>query len=200
MDVFIFGAGGFAKEVMLLCEDCGYKVIGFIDFNNGVLCDKPIFTEDIITNIKKDAVYFVIGIGDSNIRKKIYNKYKKLNWINVIHPSVNFNYRYNNIGIGNVICKNSIITVDTIIGDFNQINLSCTIGHDTKIGSYNTLSPDVNISGNVNIGDNCYFGTNSVVIEKINIKNDIVIGASGCVVKDVLAAGTYVGIPCKKIK
>ena len=78
MDICIFGAGGFAKEVMLLCEESGYNVIGFIDLNIGLLYDKPIFTEDIIEKIKND-VSFVIGIGDGHVRKKIYNKYSYLN-------------------------------------------------------------------------------------------------------------------------
>ena len=50
------------------------------------------------------------------------------------------------MGKGNIVCAGNILTVDITLGDFNIINLDCTVGHDAVLHSYVTVYPSVNIS------------------------------------------------------
>lgn len=174
----IIGKGGFAREVAGYC------------FTTALLIDSR--EKDLI---KQEPT--VIGIGDGDIRKKIFGEFPDLPYICIFRGT---QYGENRIGKGSIVCPGTIITTNVQIGEHVIINLNCTIGHDVVIKDFTTLSPGVNVSGNVEIGECCYIGTNAVIREKIKICDDVTIGAGGVVVKDITEPGVYVGNPVKKIK
>ena len=74
--------------------------------------------------------------------KKIQTKIsvnKHLKYPNLIHPNVVGDWERIKIGIGNVICASNTLTTNIVFGDFNIVNLDCTIGHDVVIGNYNVI-------------------------------------------------------------
>lgn len=195
--ICIFGSGGFAKEVYALALDCGYRVSAFIDVEERPdILGKPVKTIEYYNSEKHVGV---IGIGSPKIREKIVKENPNIEWISLIHPNVVISKLNVVIGKGAVICANTIITVDVIIGDFVQFNLATTIGHDNNIGDYFTTAPGVHISGNCNIGDYVYFGTGSSIKERINVCSDVVIGAGSCVLKTIETPGVYIGTPAKML-
>jgi sugar O-acyltransferase (sialic acid O-acetyltransferase NeuD family) len=216
----IFGNGGFAHEVIsMLITSTLFKKIDYIVVPDGNLDigktyrDIPIISESEFFNVwctyndsKRWWVDIYITIGNPQIRKKVYDKIMSHNILrvdfpNLIHSTVKFNEYHVKLGTGNIICEGTIFTTDINIGDFNHINLSCTIGHDVEINNFVTLSPAVNISGKVKIDECCFFGTNSCVLEDLHIESYNTIGAGAVVTKDIKENfGTYVGIPAKKIK
>jgi sugar O-acyltransferase (sialic acid O-acetyltransferase NeuD family) len=206
---YIFGTKGFAKEVeFILYDNLGYRAnVVFVAENDSEDLGTSINTRSVISeeeffSITEDVECF-IAVGNPAIKKKIFNKLKdkgNISFPNLIHKSVVLDDRYVQLGIGNIVCSNVSITTNIKIGNFVHINLNCTVGHDTVIGDFVTCSPACNISGNVEINDLTYLGTNCIIIEKKKIAENVVIGAGCVVVKDLLEAGTYVGMPAKKIK
>jgi len=204
-NICIFGTGGFAKEVFLLAEDCGYYVKSFVGLTEGVLLNKTVITEDQFD--LKEFSDVIVAVGSLLLRKQITEKLIKLevNFATLIHPSSNtmgLSSKNGNvkIGRGSIISANCIITCDIVLGEFSQLNLGTTIGHDVVTGSYFTTAPNVAISGNVNVGNNVSFGTSSSIIENKTICDDVIIGAAACVTKNILESGTYVGVPAIKIR
>lgn len=199
----IFGAGGFAKEVYWLANQCKKEVDAFIDINaGGYCCDgKKIQNEDYFNPAIHTAI---VAVGNPNLRKKITDKiierHGPVVFETLISPSATLMSDGISIGYGSIICANCVITCDVILGQFSQLNLATTIGHDVGTGSYFTTAPGVHISGKLIAGHCVYFGTNASVIEDISICNDVVIGAGACVTKDIKESGTYVGIPAKKLE
>lgn len=202
MKIYIIGCGGFAKEVNFLLKTLKYEICGFIDKNNlnKIFCNLPIIDEDdFLNNYKNENV--CIGIGNPNIIKNIYHKYKNFNFPNIIHPSVIFDEKNIRFGKGNILCAGVNITTDIIIGNLNIFNLNMTIGHDSIIGDFNVFNPSVNISGNCRIGNSNLFGVGSVVIEKKTIGDRNVLGANSTLITNILDDALFVGSPAKeKIK
>jgi len=189
---YIFGNGGFAREVQ------------FILFRNGIQKENIIFIDEqqedkFLQTTNKGQCY--IAVGSPVVREKIYNKlrHKQYEFPNLFDKDSVFHNNLNTIGFGNIFCAGSVVTVDCKIGNFNNFNLLTTVGHDAEIHNFCTFSPGVKISGNSKIKNNCFFGTNSCTIEGTFVNNDITIGAGAVVVKDLKEKGTYVGVPCKKI-
>ena len=207
----IFGASGHAKEIEFLLRLKSGQQNMTPDF---FITDAPftssgrtptITEADFIRKIKScsKAVGAYIGIGNSKIRAKIalkFSDYPLISYPNLITDSVTGDFGNIELGSGNVLFPAVLMTTDIIIGNHNHFNLNTSISHDCTIGDYNTFSPGVRIAGGVTIGNHSFFGVGACVIDKVVIGDDIIVGAGAVVTTDLILAGTYVGVPAKKIK
>ena len=209
--IVIVGAGGFGREVAWLIDRINskekkYEIIGFADDNKvigeAIGNSKVIFTIDELCNYS-DNLSVCVAIGNAKVRKQIIDKLLRnsnISFPNLIDPSVIYSTDEVKMGVGNIICAGTIMTVNISIGDFNIINLDCTIGHDDIINNYITIYPSVNVSGCVVIGNCTEIGTGTQIIQGLSIASDSIIGASAAVVKNLIESGTYVGVPARRIK
>lgn len=203
-DLVIVGSGGFAREVEWLVERINFQkptwnFLGFIDRDNDN--QRVIGDDDFVLNYSKE-LSVAIAIGTSNIREKIYSKYKsnsKIKYPNLLDPDVKYSDKIT-MGEGNIICAGSIMTVDIFLGNCNIINLDCTVGHDAHIDDFVTINPSVNISGNTHISSGCNIGTGTQIIQGLTIGKNTIVGAGAVVSKDLPSNCTAVGVPAKVIK
>lgn len=206
-EVYIIGASGFGREVAWLIEELDeWKVKGFIDDNEAIIGTKinniPVLgTIDFLLD-HKDKINAVIAIGNPSVRSKIVDKLKNnsnIDYPNIIAKDVRISDTCE-IGIGNIICTHTVLTVNITLGNFNHINLDCTVGHDVILNNFVTVYPSVNVSGNVTIGNCSELGTGTQIIQGKKITDNVIVGAGGVVVKDINESGTYVGSPVRRIK
>lgn len=209
--IVIVGAGGFGREVEWLINRINkvkptYEVVGFVDDGkeNGesVGHSTVIFnTDELSKTLEKYSV--AIAIGNAKVRKMLAEKLSTnthLKFPNLIDPSVIYDDEETMLGKGNIICASTIMTVNIKIGNFNIINLDCTIGHDDVLNNYITIYPSVNVSGCVVVDDIVEIGTGTQIIQGLKICSNTIIGASAAVVKSIEESGTYIGVPVKRIK
>lgn len=204
-DIYIVGASGFGREVAWLIEELEtWNIAGFIDDNesiqNTIINNIPVIGNTDFLLDMKDNINVVIAIGNPYIREKIVQKLISKETIcfpNIIAKDVRIS-KYVKMGIGNIICTGTILTTNISLGNFNHINLDCTVGHDVVLNDYITVYPSVNISGNVNIDDYSELGTGSKIIQGKTLAKSVVLGAGAVVVKNLEESGTYVGVPTKK--
>lgn len=207
-NMYIFGASGFSREVADICLELGCSNITFIDNypTDVTYFDFPVISEEEVEKIDLENAYFAIGIGETSIREKIYNKFPHLMYPNIIHPSATFGYKMRDFienTRGNIITAGVRITNNIVIGDFGIYNLNVSIGHDCIINNFVTISPGANVSGNVNIEKKAYIGTGSTILqgrsigEKIIIGENSIVGAGAVVVKSVPPNVVVKGIPAK---
>jgi sugar O-acyltransferase (sialic acid O-acetyltransferase NeuD family) len=200
--ICIFGAGGFAKEVFWLANQCGQEVDAFIDVHaGGHCCGIKIENENYFDRTKHKAI---VAVGNPITRQKItiplVQRYGMGIFTSLISPFANIMADNVDIGMGTVICANCILTCDIKLGNFAQLNLATTIGHDTTAGDFFTTAPGVHVSGKVVAGHRVYMGTNSSTVENISICDDVTVGAAACVSKDITESGIYVGVPARKME
>ncbi len=206
-DIYIFGSSGFGREVAWLIEELpDWNILGFIDDDeskigeiiNGYLV---LGNTDYLLSVN-GKINVVIAIGNPTVREIIVQKLSVSN--NVLFPNIIANNvrisKYIELGIGNIICSQSVLTTNIKIGDFNHVNLNCTIGHDVVLSDYITIYPSVNVSGNVEICNLVEVGTGTRIIQGKKITSGVILGAGSVVVKDIMEHGTYVGVPVKKVK
>ena len=145
----------------------------------------------------KDDFYFIIGIGDNKIRKKIAESNPALNYYTAIHPTAVIGEGVR-IGNGTAVMAGVVINADANIGEHCIINTSAVIEHECVIRDYTHVSPQACLCGNVHVGEECHIGAGVTVINNINITKDTIIGAESVVVKNIHQKGVYIGIPAKK--
>lgn len=198
-DLIIIGGGGHAKSVADIAIKNGYNVIGFLDDNEEVTEMLGIKRLGAVADCEKYAqkAKFVIGIGNNAVRKRIYETYS-LSYETLIHPSaiIATNVIIEN---GAVVLAGAIINADAKIGKQSIINTGVVVEHDCKIGEFTMVAPRATICGFTKVGNNCWIGAGSVVNNVVKIYDDVVVGSGAAVVKNIEEAGTYVGVPAKRM-
>ncbi|MFA6201472.1 MAG: NeuD/PglB/VioB family sugar acetyltransferase [Bacteroidales bacterium] len=197
--ICIFGAGGFAQEMIFLATELGYKVDACLDINNigSTVYNIPVRNEDYFDINKHLAV---VAIASPKIRKPITERLvaSGAEFVMLVHPSAIISPGVI-IGRGSIVCAFCFISNGVILGKWTQLNWATTIGHEATLGDFITTAPGVHISGTVHMGDSVYMGTNSAIIDKLSITSNVVIGAGAVVVRDITESGTYIGVPAKKL-
>lgn len=211
--IAIFGAGGFAREVLQIILDINaseascqpWQPVGFVVdpayVNDTLIHGLPILgsLEWLKANPDVDVV---IAVGFSAVRRRIAEKIRSElsnSFPVLIHPRA-WVGRQVAIGPGSIICAGALMTTDIHIGEHVHINIGCTIGHDAVLSSFVTLNPSVNVSGNVEIAEGVEVGTRSVLIPHACIGEWSIVGAGSVVTKSLPANVTAVGTPAKVIK
>lgn len=202
-DVIIIGAGGHAKVIADIITKSNDNIIGFLD-DNLSLQEKKIYLDKKVIGTTKDIdkykeYYFVIGIGNNNIRENIANDHD-LKWYTAIHPSAII---ANEVSIeeGSVIMAGSIINTGTKIGKHCIINTKSSLDHDNIIENYVHISPGATLAGTVNIKEKTWICAGATIINNITIAKNNIIGAGSVVIKDINKEDSiYVGVPARKIK
>ena len=206
--IVIYGAGGFAREIIWLIEEINsdskkWEILGLIEdnldnFGKEINGYKILGGRDYLKSLSDD-IFVVIAIGDGNIRKKIIENFPNKKYATLIHPNVKISST-NKIGEGSIICAGCNLTVNIIIGNHSNINLNCTVAHDCKIGDFVSIFPQVAISGNVKIGSNTTIGTGSAIIQKLKVGENVTIASMSNVTKNIPDESIGLGNPIKIIK
>ncbi len=201
-DIIIIGAGGHAKVIADIIYKYGDNLIGFLD-DNLSLQGKKIYLDKKVIGTTKDIdkykeYYFVIGIGNNSIRKKINNE-NNLKLYTAIHPSAIIAQDVK-IGTGSVIMAGVVINPGTVIGKNCIINTCSSLDHDNLLEDYVHISPGAHLAGTVSVKEGTWICTGATIINNITIAKNNIIGAGSVVIKDINEEnGTYVGVPAKML-
>jgi sugar O-acyltransferase (sialic acid O-acetyltransferase NeuD family) len=205
--LFIFGAGGHAREVAQLVEAVNggspmYALQGFVEQDASSIgrpvgryrvaaCDADMSDRDAVA---------VIGLGFPAAIQRVARTAgaaERLEWPNLLHPSVIWAPDAVAFGRGNVVCAGAILTTDIRIGSFTVINRSVNISHDVEIGDWSVINPGAQVSGDVRIGRGCLVGAGAVILQGRRIGDEAIVGAGAVVARDVAAGETVVGVPAR---
>ena len=200
--VAIFGTGGFAREVACILHDQGRgdRIVAFYEpdevYEARELLGVAVRPQSAFDPAKYRAA---VGIGNPSIREKVVGELPaETVFETLIHPTVVMS-QWVEVGAGSIICAGCILTCQISIGEHCHINLNTTVGHDCTFGHFCTVAPGANISGNCEFGNRVDVGTQASFRQHVRICDDAVIGMGTVVVKDIVEAGTYVGVPAKKV-
>lgn len=206
-ELIIVGAGGFGRELLQWVKDINnfqnkWFIKGFIDDNLHALdnldCDYKVIGAIQEWQPKNNEV-FACAIANPIIKEQITTLLKSRGALfeSIIHPDVKIG-DYNKIGEGLIAYPNSVITVNTLIGDFVTL-LSSGIGHDAVVGDYCTISSYCDITGGVQLGKRVFLGSHVTIVPKRKIGDDAYVGAGSVVIKNVKPNAKVLGNPAKLI-
>ena len=213
----LFGAGGYAREVMPLVEGCisitkkeevkSACQIFFVEKEPSAdeINGYPLISEVEFFKIECDRRYFNIPIADSKKRECIATDcMSKGAYPMSIKSPHSITYDRNEISEGAIISANTMITSNAKIGKFFHLNIYSYVAHDCIIGDYVTFAPNVQCNGNVHIHKHAYIGTGAILrngslIKPLVIGEGAVVGMGAVVTKDVPPHTTVVGNPARPL-
>jgi len=182
----VFGTGGLGREIMSMVLNERFKfdfslhpasIVFFEDYPERYqIHDKVILSVENFFKIRAKQHYFVVAIGDGQVRRKIYNRLRALGGIPYsLLDSSSFIGHNIRIGSGAIVSSLVTLTADISIGNYFLANIGCIVAHDVKIGDSVTLAPKVTILGNVILESGVSIGAGTVV-RNGSPKHPIIIG------------------------
>jgi sugar O-acyltransferase (sialic acid O-acetyltransferase NeuD family) len=206
--VAVYGSGGFGREAAWLAEECGHRVVCFIDDDSSRvgrrLNDIDVVSLDAAASQFAEAAV-VTAIGNPAARADVVCRTvaRGLRPATLIHPRIERS-RWITVGEGALVCAGSVLTTNIVIGEHVQVHVHCAIGHDVTLDAFSTLLPGVRVAGCVRIGRRAYVGTGATIINgtpdaPLVVGEDAIIGAGACVTRSVEPGVTVVGVPARPL-
>ncbi len=139
---------------------------------------------------------FLVGLGYKKMnapRRQITRELKEKGYAiqGFIHPRACIADNVE-MGEGNIVLENTVISYKCVLGDGNIIWNGCNLSHETHLGDYNYLSPGVTLGGETQIKDQCFLGMNSVVRGKKVLADKTLVGAMAFINFGTEENGVYV--------
>lgn len=200
--LIIVGASGHGKVAADIAALCGYTDIAFLDDDESL---KDCMGYKILGKSSTANAYasgdFFIAIGNSIVREKVQKQLTAsgLHMVSLVHPDAVIAKRAF-IGTGTVVMAGAVINPDSRIGNGCIINTASSVDHDNVLEDYVHISVGSHLAGTVHIGKGAWVGAGAVVSNNIHICDNCTIGAGAVVIEDIHEAGTYVGVPAKRVK
>lgn len=214
--VGLFGAGGFAREVMPFVQQAWSRAHGseplarlcFVDDAPGPSSLNGVARvgENAFFGMPCRARWFNIAIADSMLRQRIAAacEARGAKALTLQAPSATV-YANNDIGAGAILCAYSMVTSNARIGRFFHANMYAYVAHDCVLGDFVTFAPRVHCNGHVHIHDHAYIGTGAILRhgkpdKPLVIGEGAVVGMGAVVTKDVAPYTTVVGNPARVLQ
>jgi len=197
--MIILGASGFAIELAALVRAAGGTVAGFIAPEGGDLPAPWLGGDDALATAAPGAEVLV-AVGDPAARSRLSDmvraKGRKL--ATFVSPNA-FVADDVVLGEGVMVYPNATVHARVQLGRGVLVNSNASVGHETRIGDFSNVGPGVSLGGRCAIGARVYLGIGSSMLEELTIADGAVIGAGAAVIRDIGAAGTYAGVPARKL-
>lgn len=197
--LIIIGAGGHGRVCAEAAELAGFRDIAFLDDKKveglpvaGTLNDIDKFTGDCC---------FFVAIGNNGFRRKLLKKIKELDGeiTSIIHPFSSIS-KSAEIGEGTVIMAGAVVQANAKIGSGVIINTCSSVDHDCVVGNYTHVAVGARLAGSVKVGESVFLGASCAVSNNLSITDNCIVGAGTAVICNINDAGTYVGVPARRIK
>ncbi len=198
----IVGASGHGKVLADMAKKNDYREIVFLDddINKKECAGQP------VVGTSKDAhLYadwgFIVGIGSNGVRRKVQAALEGqgLHVVSLVHPNAVLAEDVS-LGAGTAVMAGAVINPAAVIGRGCIINTGASVDHDNMVEDFVHVSVGSHLAGTVLIGSETMIGAGAIVSNNVKICGGCMIGADAVVVRDIETAGTYVGVPARKIR
>jgi sugar O-acyltransferase (sialic acid O-acetyltransferase NeuD family) len=209
MDLFIFGAGGFGREILDIVrttDERPFQNLAFLDDNieaGSLVEDVPVLGAIGFLSARTQATgradfQVVIGVGSIPARTRIFHKLEEISVVlatiidrtAVVRPSAQ-------LEPGVIVAAQAFISSNTIIGRNSIVNVGACIGHDAQIGHHCIIDPHASLLGNVRLGSQIEVGTGASIYPGTRVGDNAKIAMGSAVYKDVPAGASVGGNPAR---
>lgn len=197
--VVVLGASGHGKVIAGLARALGRTVHAFYDDDVakhgtdffGARVQGPL---EAALDVDADLA---MAIGANATRKKVVARLgARARYATLVHPRAWCDPSVV-VGEGSLVFAGAMVQPDTRIGAHVIVNTASSIDHDGAIGDYVHIAPGAHLAGNVTLDEGAFVATGASVILGKRVGAWATVGAGACVVRDVEAGLTVVGVPAR---
>lgn len=202
--LFIVGAGGFGREVLLYAREViarnnDFEIGGFLDSNphalKGFETGTKILGDERSWNIEPQD-RFVIATGDPELRARLHTDLvrRSAQFMTIIHPLA-WIAPSAKIGLGTIVGAFATVNADATVGENVVIQGYAGIGHDAQVGAHSAICSFTLIAGAAEIGERAFIAPSCVVTPKKVVGRQATVSAGSVIHKSVPDNALAVGNP-----
>jgi sugar O-acyltransferase (sialic acid O-acetyltransferase NeuD family) len=139
-----------------------------------------------------------VAIGDNRARALEARALGEGRMVTVQHPDATVS-ALATVSKGCFIAAQAVVAPRSKLGLAVIVNHGAVVDHDCLVGAYTHIAPRACLGGGVHVGQHVLLGAGAIVLPGIEICDHAVIGAGAVVCKPVREAGTYVGVPARRL-
>ena len=194
----IIGASGHGMVVADIACLVGYDDIRFLDDDSAKksCCGYP------VVGPVSDAAFIesnlFVAIGNAAVRRELMERYRHATFPSLVHPSAVV-ARTSRLGAGTVVMAGAIINPGAIVGRGCIVNTCASVDHGCMVADFAHVAVGAHLCGEVTVGAGVWIGAGSTVSNNVDICAGTTVGAGAVVVRDITEAGTYVGVPVRRV-
>jgi len=201
--LLLFGAGGHARVVadaallsagwrrLLACDRDEARCKG--ELLPGVALCLPAIAE------RETTAGVHVSIGNNAAREREARAWGLERLVSVLHPAASVSSMAQ-IAAGCFVAAQAVLAPGARLGMAVIVNHGAVVDHDVTVGAFSHIAPGAVLGGGVTIGEQVLVGAGAVVLPGIRVCSGAVLGAGAVVASDIGQAGTYVGVPARKVK
>jgi sugar O-acyltransferase (sialic acid O-acetyltransferase NeuD family) len=209
MELFVYCAGGFGKEVIDVARRLNavtqqWTDIHFIDdacsdtWRYGAKVSK---FDDLTIKDSLAHGEVVIASGEPSIREKIHNKLQNAGvQLGLVVDTSTLVATTAILEDGVIITPFCSISSNAVIRKNVSVNTMSIVGHDVEIGENTVISSMVNIGGACKIGKNSYIGMGVLIKEGLAIGDDVIVGMGSVVYNNIPDGVIALGNPARPMR
>lgn len=209
MNLYIYCAGGFGKEVMDVARRKNsvtqqWDDIKFVDDVLGVDVKyraQVMRFDQVLSNDGIEQAEFLIAAGEPAVRHKIRVKLEqakaKLGRLVDISTVVADTA---NISDGVFITPLCSVSSDAVLARNSCVNTMSIIGHDVFIDENSVISSMVNMGGACVVGKDTYIGMGALIKEGVKIGSNSIVGMGSVVYNDIPDGVIALGNPARVMR
>jgi sugar O-acyltransferase (sialic acid O-acetyltransferase NeuD family) len=119
--------------------------------------------------------------------------------VNVIHPMASVSV-HAVLGAGCFVAAQAVLAPRSVLGAGVIVNHGAVIDHDAQVGNYCHVAPQAALGGGARLGDDVFVGSGARVLPGVRVCGGTILGAGAVVCADIVEAGTYVGVPARRVR
>jgi sugar O-acyltransferase (sialic acid O-acetyltransferase NeuD family) len=203
--LLLFGAGGHARVVAdaVLCSGQWGTVLA--SDRNPEVCTGELLPGVAMLRLTDlssvkglaGALHVSIGSNLSREREAMVLGLERL--ATVVHPKASVS-PHADIAAGCFLAAQCVVAPGAQLGTGVIINHAAVVDHDVRVGAFSHMAPGAVLGGAAQIGARVLIGAGAVVLPGVLVCDDAVIGAGAVVSANVLTAGTWAGVPARRLK
>lgn len=141
-------------------------------------------------------VHIAIGTAASRVREA---RAVALPLATVIHPHASVS-PHARVAAGCFVAARAVVAPGARLGVSVIVNHGAVVDHDVEVGDFSHVAPLAALAGGVRIGARVLVGTGASVLPGVRVADDVVIGAGAVVREHLETAGTYAGVPARRVR
>lgn len=200
--LLIFGAGGHGRVVADAALAAGQWLRVLASDRDPARC-----TGELLAGVPLLPAYAAtaaagaihVAIGDASNRAKEVATLPAGLLATVVHPRACVS-PHAGIGPGCFIAALAVVGPNARLGVSVIVNHGAIVDHDVSVGDYTHVAPLAALGGGARLGRRVLVGSGASVLPGVSVGDDVVIGAGAVVAHDLPQAGTYAGVPARRLR